>query len=126
MLVVIIRRMLHGSAMQPDVTNHGTPRTGRVRRARLSVKPEKRRLTLNLPADLLERLRNTVYWNPSLTMAKLVTEAVSDALDRLERRNGEPFPQRMEELKPGRPRTWKPVSEPIRPRIQTDNPATHL
>ncbi|HXF91669.1 MAG TPA: hypothetical protein VNK46_02840 [Nitrospiraceae bacterium] len=112
--------------MQPDGTDQGMPGTGRVRRAKLTVRPEKRRLTLNLPADLLERLRNTVYWTPGLTMAKLVTDAVSDALDRLERRNGEPFPPRMEELKPGRPRRWKPVSEPIRPRIQTDNPAPRL
>ncbi len=113
--------------MQPDVTNHGTPKAGQVRKARLFMKPERRRLTLNLPADLLERLRNTVYWTPGLTMAKLVADAISDALDRLERRNGEPFPKRMEELKPGRPKAvWKPVSEPIRPRIQTDNPTSHL
>lgn len=64
----------------------------------------KERLSVTLPVELLERLRNAVYWTPDLTIAGLIEQAVADSVDRLEQRHGEPFPPRIESLKRGRPR----------------------
>ena len=62
------------------------------------------RVTLNLPVSLLNRLRNTVYWTPGLTLTALITRAIQDSLDHLEQQHGKPFPARLGELKSGRPR----------------------
>ena len=70
----------------------------------------KQRLTITLPAELLDRLRNAVYWTPSLTLAGFIESAVAARLDDLEKQHGEPFPTRVEELKGGRPRRIRPVS----------------
>lgn len=64
----------------------------------------RKRLTVNLPADLLEQLRNTAYWSPGLTLASLVERGIRVCLDDLERSRGGPFPARLEELRGGRPR----------------------
>ncbi|GKS57004.1 hypothetical protein YTPLAS18_05310 [Nitrospira sp.] len=68
--------------------------------------PSKRnmRVTLNLPVSLLDRLRNTVYWTPGLTLTALITTAIQESLDHLEQQHGKPFPSRLGELKSGRPR----------------------
>ena len=60
------------------------------------------RVTVALPADLMERARNAVYWTPGATLAGLVEEAVADALDQIEKRNGGPLKPRSSNLKPGR------------------------
>ncbi len=62
------------------------------------------RVTLNLPAPLLDRLRNTVYWTPGLTLTELIKGALQQAIDGFEERQGHPFPSRLSELKSGRPR----------------------
>ena len=64
---------------------------------------ERKRLTVSLPLDLLERSRNTVYWTKGLTLAQLLEQALTCSLDQLERVHGQPFPQRLEDLKGGRP-----------------------
>ncbi|HSE60299.1 MAG TPA: hypothetical protein VLA99_16490 [Nitrospiraceae bacterium] len=63
-----------------------------------------RRVTLNLPADLVEQLRNTVYWTPGVTLTGLIKDALHESLERLEQRNGRRYPTRLGELKSGRPR----------------------
>ena len=64
----------------------------------------RKRLTVYLPLELLERARNTVYWSKGLTLAGLIEQALADSLNRKEEVNGKTFPQRLEELKGGRPR----------------------
>ncbi len=63
----------------------------------------KERLTVHLPVDLIERVKNAVYWTPGLTLAGLAEEALTAAVEKLERERGEPFPPRRSELKGGRP-----------------------
>lgn len=63
----------------------------------------KERLTVHLPVELIERVKNAVYWTPGLTLAGLAEEAFTAAVERLERERGEPFPPRRSELKGGRP-----------------------
>ena len=60
------------------------------------------RVTIALPADLMERARNAVYWTPGATLAALVEDAVADAMDRLEREKGGAYRPRSSNLKPGR------------------------
>lgn len=74
----------------------------------------KQRVTITLPAALLERLRNAVYWTGHGTLACLIAEALDDAVGQMEETHGGPFPIRLEPLKRGRPR--------LRPRRLTDNP----
>ncbi|HKN86211.1 MAG TPA: hypothetical protein VJV04_05095 [Nitrospiraceae bacterium] len=65
---------------------------------------ERKRLTVSLPLELLERSRNTVYWTKGLTLARLLEQALTRSLDQREELNGQPFPRRLEDLKGGRPR----------------------
>lgn len=69
-------------------------------------KPEKaakRSLTVHLPVELIDRVKNTVYWTPGLTLTGLAEEALRQVVDALEEQNGAAFPQRDEELRGGRP-----------------------
>ena len=61
------------------------------------------RVTLHLPAWLVDRMRNAVYWTPGMTMADLAEAALRKELERLEEERGEAFPTRQSELKRGRP-----------------------
>lgn len=84
------------------------------------LRPQKRqRMTVSLPADLLERMRDAAYWTSGTTMAGLISTAIEDLLHNLESQNGRPFSPRLQDLKPGRPRSSKlaqsPVSECIQP-----------
>src|ERR1051326_7140535 len=63
-----------------------------------------RRLTLNLPLDLLERVRNVAYWVPALTITGIIRSALQIELTKLEQRNGGRFPRRRHNLMSGRPR----------------------
>jgi hypothetical protein len=64
---------------------------------------EKERLTVHLPIHLIERIKNTVFWTPGLTLARLGEEAFKSHVDKLEKSRGGPFPPRKDELRGGRP-----------------------
>ena len=38
-----------------------------------------RRVTLNLPVELLDQLRNTVYWTPGVTLTGLIKSALCES-----------------------------------------------
>lgn len=63
----------------------------------------KERLTIHLPVDLIDRIKNAVYWTPGLTLAGLAEEAFTKALEQMEKKREEPYPPRQSELKGGRP-----------------------
>ena len=64
----------------------------------------KKRLSVVITEEVAERARNAVYFEPGLTLASLIEEALTVALGKLERRRGEPYPARQGlRLKPGRP-----------------------
>ncbi len=83
-------------------TERGRP-NGLLRLDRSRELTRKRGLTITLPQDLLDRMRNAVYWTPCLTVAKLVEDAVAAKLVEMEHANGRAYPKRPRELKPGRP-----------------------
>lgn len=63
----------------------------------------KQRITVQISEDVIERIKNAVYWTPGLTLASLAEEAFSSLVDALENEREAPFPKRTEELKAGRP-----------------------
>lgn len=64
----------------------------------------KQRVTITLPVALLERLRNAVYWSGQGSLARLISDALLDAVSELEEANGGRFPARLAPLKRGRPK----------------------
>jgi len=61
------------------------------------------RLTLVVSIDLMERVKNAVFWTPGETMAGIGQRAIEAELRRIERANGGPFPPRTHPVKRGRP-----------------------
>ena len=66
--------------------------------------PQTVRLTVSLPGDLVDRLRDAVYWSPSLTLAWLVAQSLRTSLTEMESLRQCPFPKRTKALRAGRPR----------------------
>lgn len=66
-------------------------------------RPRKSSFTVHLREELIERVKNAVYWTPGLTLSGLTEAMLEQAMAELERKNGGPFPQRGGNLKPGRP-----------------------
>jgi hypothetical protein len=62
------------------------------------------RLTVNLPSELVEQMRDAVYWTPGLTLAWMIARAVRASLTELETVHQGPFPRRLKPLRAGRPR----------------------
>ena len=62
------------------------------------------RLTVSLPGDLVDRLRDAVYWSPSLTLAWLIARSLRVSLTEMESFRQSPFPKRTNALRAGRPR----------------------
>ncbi len=66
--------------------------------------PRTVRLTVSLPSDLVDRLRDAVYWSPSLTLAWLIAQSLRISLTEMESLRQGPFPKRTKALRAGRPR----------------------
>ena len=49
---------------------------------------------MQLPAELIERARNAVYWTPGLTLNRLAEVALAHTLECMEALRGETFPTR--------------------------------
>lgn len=64
---------------------------------------EKQRVTVQISTELLNRLKNAVYWTPGITISSSIESAIEDKLRVLEKSNNGEFKQRPEELKAGRP-----------------------
>jgi hypothetical protein len=65
--------------------------------------PTKTVVTIHIPIDTVERIRDAVYWTPGLTLASLAEQALEEMVARMEEERGEPFPPRAGKIKTGRP-----------------------
>jgi post-segregation antitoxin (ccd killing protein) len=61
----------------------------------------KAKITVTLPVKLLDRMRNAVYWTPSLTIAGLAETALESKLKKLEKKRK--FRPRRGKIRVGRP-----------------------
>lgn len=65
-------------------------------------KPVTEKITTPYPVEMIERARNAAYWERA-TLSGIIVQALADALDRMEKERGEPYPPRTNELRGGRP-----------------------
>ena len=64
----------------------------------------KQRVTIHISVDLIDRVKNAVYWEPGLTLTEFAERAFDRELKKWEKEWGEEYPQRKEyQLKGGRP-----------------------
>lgn len=69
-----------------------------------TVLPGKMRITLHISAQVIDRLKNAVYWEPGMTLAGFAEEALEKALNEMEAERGKPFEKRRQHrLRGGRP-----------------------
>ncbi len=96
---------LHMTVQEPDPTTIGEIESSvKGGEADTLASSRKIRLTVNLPNDLVEQMRDAVYWSPGLTLAWLVARALRTSLAELHASNRGPFPRRAKPLRAGRPR----------------------
>jgi hypothetical protein len=64
----------------------------------------KQRVTIHISVDLIDRVKNAVYWEPGLTLTEFAERAFLRELKKWEKDWGEEYPQRSDyQLKGGRP-----------------------
>lgn len=64
----------------------------------------KQRITLHVSQELLEKVKNAVFWEPGLTLAGFAHYALEKAVEQFEHERGAPFPDRKtRRLRGGRP-----------------------
>jgi hypothetical protein len=68
-----------------------------------AVPLERERITVQLSAEVVDRLRNAVYWSEGVTLAGFIENCIVRSVEDMERKRGSSFPPRREELKRGRP-----------------------
>ncbi len=65
---------------------------------------KKQRITIHLPIETIEKIKNVVFWEPGFTLTAFAQDAFERAVEQLEKKRGEPYPERKERsLKGGRP-----------------------
>jgi hypothetical protein len=78
-----------------------------VRRPKPTALPEapepEARLTLVMRPELLERVRNAAFWTPGETLAAIGFRGIMAEVEKMEKKNGGPFPQRTKPNRIGRP-----------------------
>ncbi len=63
---------------------------------------DKEQISVSLPLELVERVRNAVYWTPGLTLTEFAALALENTVSLMEVLRGSRFPQRHRGLKRGR------------------------
>lgn len=62
------------------------------------------RVTIHVDVDLINAVKDAVYWEPGITLTAFAHEAFSKALEKMEKKRGKKYPKRKEHnLRGGRP-----------------------
>lgn len=65
---------------------------------------KKERITIHVPMELIDKVKNIVYWEPGVTLTSFAQRAFELAVQEKEAERGQPYPERKERLlKSGRP-----------------------
>lgn len=65
---------------------------------------KKERITIHLPTELIDKVKNIVYWEPGVTLTSFAQRAFELAVQEKEAERGQSYPERKERLlKSGRP-----------------------
>ncbi len=75
---------------------------------KIEEQPEKKnfktRVTIHMSVDLIDKVKNAVFWEPGLTLTEFAERAFMYELRKWEKDWGEEYPQRQDyQLKGGRP-----------------------
>ena len=70
---------------------------------RTKPRSTRERLTVKLPIEVIERLRNAVYYTDGLTISGFIERCITTSVDDMEASRGQAFPKRKAQLRPGRP-----------------------
>jgi hypothetical protein len=73
------------------------------RKMQSSDPPPEARLTLVMQPELLDRIRNAAFWSPGETLAAIGYRGIMQEVERMEKKNGGPFPPRTKPNRTGRP-----------------------
>lgn len=68
-------------------------------------------LNLSLPTEVINRIKNTVYWANGWTIGELVTAACNKVLSEIEKARGEAFPDRGDHLMRKGPQSYLPRTQ---------------
>lgn len=62
------------------------------------------RVTIHVDVDLINAVKDAVYWEPGLTLTAFAHDAFSKALEKMEKKRGKKYPKRKDHnLRGGRP-----------------------
>lgn len=75
----------------------------RARSSARPLNPSKERLTVSISAEVVDRLRNAVYWTEGATIASLVESCIVHTVNAMEEKRGKTFAPRSSPLRVGRP-----------------------
>ena len=93
-------------AVIPIAAGKGVDKPVVKKRPQKAAEPDiaihRERLTILIPLSTVERARNAAYWD-RVPLAQIVDEALTAAIDRMEKARGEPYPERSDALRAGRP-----------------------
>lgn len=79
-----------------DLVEETSPRKERTTKQRSN-------LSANVDAEIMQRVRNVVFYTPGATVTSFVEQALLHEVERLEKERGEAFPQATGKVKTGRP-----------------------
>jgi len=99
----MVLRQANEDSVPPRLEGTGRHPSTNIQKLTSGSSARTTRLTVSLSTELLNRLRDAVYWTPRLTLTHLVEESLRTGLAQLESVNRSPFPPRRRELRPGRP-----------------------
>ncbi len=81
-----------------------TARTPTKKAEEQEKKTLKTRVTIHMSIDLIDKVKNAVFWEPGLTLTEFAERAFMRELRKWEKDWGEEYPQRQDyQLKGGRP-----------------------
>ncbi len=82
-------KLIDDGKTDPETTKNIEPY-----RAPMGSKKGLTRTSVQIEEDLMERLRNAVYWTPGASLNRVFLEGAEMLVDALEKQNGKPFPKR--------------------------------